>query len=157
MLLSCGAGKNSWESCERQGNQTSQMKSTLNTLWKDWCWSSNPLDTWWEELVHWRNPNAGKDKRQKEKRATEDEMVGWHHWFSGPELGQAPGDSERQGSWLSVGLRGVGHNLATELQLCHWWSIQSPTPLPFQEVKGWDRKFQPYSQNVGSPGNQLHP
>ena len=35
----------------------------LNIHWKDWCWSwsSNPLDTWCEELVHWRNPNAGKD------------------------------------------------------------------------------------------------
>ena len=24
-------------------------------------------------------PDAGKDRRQKEKRATEDEMVGWYH------------------------------------------------------------------------------
>jgi len=32
-----------------------------------------------------------------EKRATENEMVGWHHWFSGHELGQTPGDSEGQG------------------------------------------------------------
>ena len=29
---------------------------------------------------------------------TEDEMVGWHHQFSGRELGQAPGDGEGQGS-----------------------------------------------------------
>ena len=26
---------------------------------------------------------AGKDWRQKEKRAKEDEMIGWHHWFNG--------------------------------------------------------------------------
>ena len=26
-----------------------------------------------------KNPDAGKEWRQKEKRATEDEMVGWHH------------------------------------------------------------------------------
>ena len=28
-------------------------KSTLNTHWKDWCWSwrSNTLATWWEELT----------------------------------------------------------------------------------------------------------
>ena len=32
--------------------------------------------------------------RQKEKRATEDEMVGWHHRFNGHELGQTPGDVE---------------------------------------------------------------
>ena len=25
-------------------------------------------------------------------------MVGWHHRFSGPELGQTPGDGEGQGN-----------------------------------------------------------
>ena len=34
---------------------------------------------------------------QKEKRATKDEMVGWHHWFNGHELEQTPWDSEGQG------------------------------------------------------------
>ena len=29
---------------------------------------------------------------------TEDEMVGWHHRFSGYEFEQAPGDGEGQGS-----------------------------------------------------------
>ena len=44
-----------------------------------------------------KDPDAGKDWRQKEKRATEDETVGWHHWFSGHELGQTPGDGDGQG------------------------------------------------------------
>ena len=26
-----------------------------------------------------KEPNAGKDRGQEEKEATEDEMVGWHH------------------------------------------------------------------------------
>ena len=26
-----------------------------------------------------KDPDAGKDLRQEEKRTTEDEMVGWHH------------------------------------------------------------------------------
>ena len=30
--------------------------------------------------------------------ATEDEMVGWHHWLNGHVFEQTPGDSERQGS-----------------------------------------------------------
>ena len=34
-----------------------------------------------------KDPDAGKDWRQKE-RATEDEMVGWHHQYNGHELGQ---------------------------------------------------------------------
>ena len=45
-----------------------------------------------------KDPDAGKDWRQKEKWETEDKMVGWHHWFIGHELGQTPGDGEGQGS-----------------------------------------------------------
>ena len=30
------------------------------------------------------------------KRAAEDEMVGWHHWINGHELGWTPGDGEGQ-------------------------------------------------------------
>ena len=40
--------------------------------------------------------DAGKDWRQ-EKRVTEDEIIGWHHWLNGHEFEQAPGDSEGQG------------------------------------------------------------
>ena len=112
-----------------------------------WMWTADS----WKRPWCWVRLKAEREEGNR----------GWDGWMA--SLTQwtwtwaAPGDSERQGSWLSMGLRRVGHNLATELQLCNWWSIQSPTPLPFQEVKGWDRKFQPYNQNVGSPGNQLHP
>ena len=34
----------------------------------------------------------------QEKGMTEDEMVGWHHWFNGHEFEQTLGDSEGQGS-----------------------------------------------------------
>ena len=34
----------------------------------------------------WKDPDVGKDWRWEEKRMTEDEMVGWHHWLSGPEF-----------------------------------------------------------------------
>ena len=44
------------------------------------------LGTWFEELTHWKDPNAGKDWRQKEKWKTEDEMVVWHHQLNGHEL-----------------------------------------------------------------------
>ena len=42
--------------------------------------------------------DAGKDGRQEEKGATEDEMVGWHHRLNGHEFEQTPGDTEGQGS-----------------------------------------------------------
>ena len=39
-----------------------------------------------------KRPDAGKGWGQEEKRATEDKMVGWHHWLNGHEFEQAPGD-----------------------------------------------------------------
>ena len=39
-------------------SQTSQSKrkSTLNINWKDWCWGSNTLAIWSEDLTHWKRP-----------------------------------------------------------------------------------------------------
>ena len=34
----------------------------------------------------WKDPDAGKVRRQEEKWMTEDEMVGWHHWLNGHEF-----------------------------------------------------------------------
>ena len=56
-----------------------------------------------------KDPDAGKDWGQEEKGATEDEMVGWHHWLNGQEFEQTPGNSEGQGSpaccspWVAKG------------------------------------------------------
>ena len=41
---------------------------------------------------------AGKDCQQEEKRATEDEMVGWYQQLKGHEFEETLGDSEGQGS-----------------------------------------------------------
>ena len=53
-----------------------------------------------------KDPDAGKDGEQEEKGATEDEMVGWHHWLNGHVFEQALGDSEGQGS-LCAKVHGV--------------------------------------------------
>ena len=42
-------------------------------------------------------PDAGKDWEQKDKRVSEDEMIGQHHENNEYELGQTPGDGEGQG------------------------------------------------------------
>ena len=44
-----------------------------------------------------KDPDARKHGRQKEKRVTKDEMVGWHHWPNGHEFEQAPGVGDGQG------------------------------------------------------------
>ena len=63
----------------------------------------------------WKKPWCCEDWRQK-TGATEDEMVGWHHWLNGHESEQAQGIGEGQRSLAccsSWGCR-VGHDWATE-------------------------------------------
>ena len=67
----------------------------------------------------WRDDSLEKTLKywgQMEKRVTEDEIVGWHHWYNGHELGQTLGDGEGQRSLVSMGLQRVGHDWATEEQ-----------------------------------------
>ena len=45
-----------------------------------------------------KDSDAGKDQRQEEKGATEDEMVGWHHRPNGHEFEETLGDNEGQGN-----------------------------------------------------------
>ena len=45
-----------------------------------------------------KDPDARKDRRQKEKGAAEDEMIRDYHWLNGCEYEQTPGDSKEQGS-----------------------------------------------------------
>ena len=55
---------------------------------------------WPPDMKSWllgKDTNAGKDWGQEEKRVTEDEVVGWHHWLNGHEFEQTQGDSEGQG------------------------------------------------------------
>ena len=52
---------------------------------------------WSPDAKSWligKDPDAGKDWRQEEREAVEDEMNGWHHWLNGHEFEQTPGDSE---------------------------------------------------------------
>ena len=60
-----------------------------------------------------KDPDAGKDWRQKEKGAIEDEMVRWHHQLNAHEFEQVPGDSGGQRSlacccpWGQIELAGL--------------------------------------------------
>ena len=45
-----------------------------------------------------KDPDAGKDWRQKEKGAAEDEMAGWHHWLNAHEFEQTQENSRGQES-----------------------------------------------------------
>ena len=79
LLSNCGVGEDSWQSLGLQGDQTSlsYRKSTLNIHQKDWCWAEAPI-LWPPDAKSWligKDPDAGKDWRQKEKGMAEDKMV----------------------------------------------------------------------------------
>ena len=120
MLLNCGVGEDSWEFYGLQGDQTSQSwkKSILNIHWKDWCWTEAsilwPLNV--KSRLIRKDPEAGKDWRQEEKGAIDEEVVGWHHWLNGYEFEQALGVGDGQGSLACCSPRGH-KELDTTVQL----------------------------------------
>ena len=69
----------------RRYNQSILKKSTLNTHWKDWCWSwnSNTLVTWCEELTHWERPWCWK----RLKVGAEEDDRGWDGLMGSPTPG----------------------------------------------------------------------
>ena len=86
----------------------------------------------------WKDPDAEKDWRQKEKKATEDEMAGRHHRFNAYELGQTLGAGEGHRGLAvqqSAGLQRARHDSETEQQQCWIWAKHRleekllPTPL----------------------------
>ena len=54
---------------------------------------------WPPDVKNWllgKDPDAGQDWRWEEKGTTEDEMVGWHHLFTGHESEQTLGIGDGQ-------------------------------------------------------------
>ena len=56
-----------------------------------------------ESWLIWKDPDAGKDWGQEEKRMTEDEMVGWHHQHNGHGFVWTPGVGDGQGGLACCG------------------------------------------------------
>ena len=64
---------------------------------------------WPPDVKSWligKDSDTGKDWEKEEKWAAEDEMVGWHRWLNGHELGRTPGDGEGQGGLVCCSLQG---------------------------------------------------
>ena len=144
MLLSCGVGKDSWESLAWHRDQTSHSsrKLVLNIHWKDWCWSwrSNTLATWSEELTHWNRfwcwerlkAEEGGNRRWDGRMASPTQWTWvWENsgswWWTG-----------RPGVLQSMGSQRVRHNWETELNwitlsesLCKPWLLMSTSPTKF--------------------------
>ena len=103
MLLNYGVGEDFWESLDSKEIKPVNPKGNR-------CWIFiGRTDA--ETLILWppdaknqligKDPDTGKDWRQDEKGTTEDETVGWHHWFNGHELRQTLGDGKDR-TWCAA-------------------------------------------------------
>ena len=90
------------------------------------------LATWYEQLAHWKDPDAGKDWKQ-EKGMTEDEMVGCHHWHNGHEFEWTPGVGNGQGGLTCRGSWGGKESDTTEL--LNWTDFQSFHIYPVSVIR----------------------
>ena len=122
LLSNCGAGEDSWDSLDSKEIKPVNPKG--NQAWM----STGRTGAEVEAPILWppdvksqligKDPDAGKDWRQEEKRGAEDEMAGWHQKLNGHEFKQTLGDSEGQGSLACCSPWGckVRHDWATEQQ-----------------------------------------
>jgi len=85
---------------------------------------------WLPDVKNWligKDPDAGKDWRQREKGMTEDEMFGWHHWLNGHEFEQTPGIGDRQGSLVCCSP--WGHKESDTTEQLNWTELELLTNL----------------------------
>ena len=61
-----------------------------------------------------KDSDAGRDWGQEEKRTTEDEMAGWHHWLNGPESEWTQGVGDGQGGLVCCNSWGRKESDTTE-------------------------------------------
>ena len=74
---------------------------------------------WSSDAKSWltgKDPDVGKDRRQEEIGAAEDEMVGWHHQLNGHEFEQAPEMVKEKEAWCAA-VHGV---TKSQTQLSNW-------------------------------------
>ena len=106
MLSNYGIGEDSWESLAQQWHQTNQSKGNQPLIVIGRTDAKDETPKLWSSDVKsqsiGKDPDDGEDRRQVEQGATEDEMVGWHHWFNRHELQQIPGAREDQEAWCTA-------------------------------------------------------
>ena len=71
----------------------------------------------------WKDPDAGKDWGQEEKRMTEDEMAGWPHQLNGHGFGWTLGVGDRQGGLACWG--SWGHKESDTTEQLNWTELNS--------------------------------
>ena len=125
MPLNCGVGEDSWESLELQRDPTCQSygKSTLNTHWKDWCWSWNSsiLVFWCKQPTHWKSPWCWGGLM-----AEEEGVRGWDGWMA--SLMQWTWTWANFRKWWRIGRPGVLQSMGSQ-SVWHDWATEQQRQL----------------------------
>ena len=101
MLLNCGVGEDSWESCGLQRIPSSHSKGDQSWVFigKSDAKAESPI-LWPPHVKSWligKDPDAGRDWGQEEKGTAQDEMARWHHQLDAHEFGWTLGVGDGQG------------------------------------------------------------
>ena len=121
-----------------KGNQSLsiQRKSILNIHWKDWCWSwsFSTLDTWCQELTHWKRPWCW----ERLKAGGEGDDRGWHDWMASSTQWTCAWASS--GRWWRTGKSSVLQSMGLQRVRCNWVTEQQPkcTLLRCQSSTGYN-------------------
>ena len=129
MLLNCGVGEDlrvPWTA--RRSNQSILKRSVLGVPWKDWCWcwNSNTLATWCEELTHLKRPWCW----ERLKAGGKGDDRGWDDWMASPaRLTWVWVDS---GSWWWTGRPGVLWFMGSQ-RVRHDWRLNRTELNPWTQ------------------------
>ena len=102
MLLSCGVEKTLESPLDCKEIQPVNPKGNQFWIFIERTDAETEASVLWlpdaKSQLLGKDPDAGKDWRQKEKGAADNERVRQYHQLSGHDFEQTPGDSEEQGS-----------------------------------------------------------
>ena len=98
-------------------------------------------ERWTPQVGGWKDPEAGKDWRQEQRRMTGDETAGRHHWLDGHEFEQAPGVDDRQRSLACCSPWGYKESDMTEGLNCTelLTSLENQLRIYFKSTQEWGR------------------
>ena len=90
-----------------------------------------------ESWFIWKDPDAGKDWGQEEKRMTEDEMVGWHQWLDGHGFGCSSGVDDGQGGLACCS--SWGHKELDTTERLNWTKLNCWLALCLEDLRSRKR------------------
>ena len=98
----------------RRSNQSFLKEISSEYSWEGLMLKLQYLVIWCKELTHLKRPWWWERLTAGMKGMTEDEMIGWHHWFDGHEFEEALRVGDGQGSLACCSPRDCKESETTE-------------------------------------------